>query len=1353
MEKSKNSRVFYFKSQVGQLLLLLLFTISSITDVISQDKQISKSKFTPNQIWEEGLPYIKNYTSDDYKSSPQNWGFTEGSNGFIYTGNTSGILQFDGSTWDSYKLKNGSLVRSLAQGEKEKIYYGGVHELGYLQPNDIGEMQVHSLVENIPQEYQNFEDVWTTLVFNGNTYFTSDKYLFRWNGEKFKIWESKEKFGFAFNINNTLYIESKGVGIHKINGESLELISNGDILKNNTSKIDVMLPNDANNILFATASDGLLLFNGNNLIPFNKESNEVFSKHRIYKAFTLSNGDYAFATTTSGLYIVDKNDGVIKKRLGKKEGLISDVLFSIFQDSSGAIWVGSDNGLSRIDWSSPFRSFNSFNGLNERVRSVSYHNNKFLVDSKGLHQLVLAGNNNEPHFKKIDGFKRSIKYIVPYNNELLAFDSEHIYTLDGKGKAHLLKLQDWALTSLVLSQVDPTKMYAGTLQGKLFECTFLNKKWSVKPILEIDGGIEGIVEEKNGNLWLQTYFKGLYHAKLKHEESVTEFYLKKYDTLSGLPTLTYNFPYQFNDKTFVTTQEGMYFFNKENQSFEMDSLLTKQYHSSVDAFGFMGLDKRGAIWQTVRAGFENKIYKLSENQLIELNEYKIFKDFSTYSMEFLEDIVLFTGPKGVLLYNQNKERTYKKNLSTKLRKIWINNDSLIYAGTNLNKNKEIEIPFKNNNLKFEYALPFFVKSETNSYQTILEGFDNEWSAWTSQTKKDYTNLPEGNFTFRVRSKNIFDKIGNEDTYSFTVLPPWHRSWWAYLIYGLGAIALVSLLINWRSKELQRQNENLENLVAARTTEIRHKNELLNHQTEQLVELNESKTKLYSNITHEFRTPLTVILGMAETLRTNVQNQSFEGANTSLEMIRRNGKNLLQLVNELLDLAKVESGAMELNLVQTDAIPFVKYLSESFHSLAESKKINLTVYSEIDTLEMDIDVNKMASIIANLLSNAIKYTLENGKIIVHLNKITTGDKDLFSIKVQDNGVGLAEEDINHLFDRFYQVDNESSPKQPGTGIGLSLVKEFAELMNGTIAVESTLEKGSTFKVLIPITNKAAKTVDAKITVESTTKAITPTLKKELSPIKEKESNLPLVLIIEDNEDVAHYLKTCLKDKYKTLHALNGNVGIQMAYENIPDIIISDVMMPGKDGFEVCATLKSDERTDHIPIILLTAKVTTQDRLTGLTHGADAYLAKPFIKEELFTRLDQLILVRKKLIGKLEKNGLASLLKEKVENPQTKFLKEAIKVIHNNLDDGQFGPTQLAKELHFSESQIYRKLKSITDKSTAIFIRSVRLQKAKELIQTTQKTISEIAYEVGFNDPSWFSRAFKEEFGFPPSDIYK
>lgn len=521
----------------------------------------------------------------------------------------------------------------------------------------------------------------------------------------------------------------------------------------------------------------------------------------------------------------------------------------------------------------------------------------------------------------------------------------------------------------------------------------------------------------------------------------------------------------------------------------------------------------------------------------------------------------------------------------------------------------------------------------------------------------------------------------------------------------------------------------------------------------LKEINQLKNSLFTNITHEFRTPLTVIKGMTSTIK--LKKKEHHELKNSLEIIDRNSDSLLHLINEMLDLAKIESGKMELNLVQADIIPFIKYLTQSFHSLAEEKNIKFSVHSEIEQLEMDLDVNKFTAIVTNLLSNAIKFTKQNGEVIVLLNKIQDKNTNYFVYKVKDSGLGISKEEQLHIFDKFYQVDNTSSRTEKGTGIGLSLVKEFVELMKGTIKVESTSGKGSMFIVKIPITNNAVLSDGSELVSSSSIPKsnVVPIELADLQSFDVDNKDLPLVLIIEDNLDVAHYIKTCLKEKYQILHAANGALGIEVALEKIPDVIISDVMMPEKDGFEVCKYLKTDEFTDHIPIIMLTAKATFEDRLTGLKHGADAYLTKPFNKTELLTRIDQLILVRKKMLSKFEKTGIERLLSENVKNSETKFLNKIIKVIHDNITHPDFGPAQLALQMHFSESQLYRKLKATSGKSTALFIRSIRLQKAKELVQTTDKTVSEVAYDVGFNDPSYFSRAFKEEFGLAPSAISK
>ncbi len=652
------------------------------------------------------------------------------------------------------------------------------------------------------------------------------------------------------------------------------------------------------------------------------------------------------------------------------------------------------------------------------------------------------------------------------------------------------------------------------------------------------------------------------------------------------------------------------------------------------------------------------------------------------------------------------------------------------------KKMEIVLSHKQNDLTFEYVGLHYSDPIKNQYQYMLEPYDTTWIDAGTQRTARYTNLDPGEFTFRVKASNS-DGVWNDKGASLqlSIHPPIWATWWAYLIY---AITGLLIFIVFRRYELNRLS-------------LKHGMELKESEARKLQEVDQLKSKFFANITHEFRTPLTVILGMTSSIRSDAQKVNLEEAEKPLEMIQRNGENLLQLVNQMLDLAKLESGNLELQLEQADVIPFVKYLGESFQSLAEQKEINLTVYAETDQLEMDFDGEKLSVIISNLLSNAVKFTPQGGKIVVHLNTSANNDSEYFLVKIKDNGVGIPEEEIANIFNRFYQVDGSSSRQGEGTGIGLSLCKELIELMNGTISVKSSPGKGSEFTIEIPVTRTASIAND-------TVPILKPPLAYPESGIEFKarlkeDRNLPLLLLIEDNMDLVHYLISCLEGKYQILHAENGITGVEVACEKIPDLIISDVMMPGKDGFEVCSILKTDIRTDHIPIILLTAKISDADRLAGLSHGADAYLTKPFIKAELLTRIDHLLLSRKKLIRKLENDTLSHFLKRRAESPEDKFLQKVFKSVQQEMNRSSFGSAGLAQTLELSESQLYRKLKSITGKSTALFIRSVRLQKAKELIQTTDKTISEISYELGFNDPAWFSRVFKEEFGFSPSDISK
>ncbi len=643
---------------------------------------------------------------------------------------------------------------------------------------------------------------------------------------------------------------------------------------------------------------------------------------------------------------------------------------------------------------------------------------------------------------------------------------------------------------------------------------------------------------------------------------------------------------------------------------------------------------------------------------------------------------------------------------------------------------ELVFSHKQNDITFKYVGLHFSNPEKNSYLYKLDPLDDKWINAGSERTVRFANLSPGSYNFQVKASNS-DGVWSEKSESilFTIKQAWWRTWLAYIIYLALAIAFADRFYRFQLSRKMSASE-----------------------SKRLKEINQLKNSMFTNITHEFRTPLTVIKGMTGAIKSNLDKKQFDDFDSSLEMIQRNSDGLLHLVNEMLDLAKIESGNMKLQLIQADVIPFLKYLSESFSSLAEENRISLTIYPEIDTLTMDFDANKLTSVISNLLSNAIKYTSESGKIIFHINQITHNENPCLFVKIKDNGLGISNEELPHNFNRFYQTDASSIRKSEGTGIGLALAKELVELMKGSIEVKSTINIGSEFSLMIPITRNAPESKSLQLDME-THSFLSNTTSIGAKQTPEADSELPLVLIIEDNMDVAHYLKTCLINKYETIHAPDGIAGIEMALEKIPDIIISDVMMPGKDGFEVCEILKSDERSDHIPIIILTAKATEGDRLKGLSHGADAYLAKPFNEEELFTRLNQLVSQRKKLIHKIQKSGFNALLKTNAEDPKLQFLHKAEKLIHADISNSNFGSSDLARELLISESQLYRKIKAITDKSTAVFIRSTRLQYAKELLLNKDKTVSEVAYEVGFNDPSWFSRAFKDEFGFTPSESTK
>ncbi len=525
------------------------------------------------------------------------------------------------------------------------------------------------------------------------------------------------------------------------------------------------------------------------------------------------------------------------------------------------------------------------------------------------------------------------------------------------------------------------------------------------------------------------------------------------------------------------------------------------------------------------------------------------------------------------------------------------------------------------------------------------------------------------------------------------------------------------------------------------------------ETIKLRELDVIKTNIYTNITHEFRTPLSIIIGLAEQLADNPKMELDEG----LQIIKRNSKSLLRLISQMLDLSKLEAKAMPANLFQGDIIGYLKYIIESFESLAQSKKINLHFTTEIDELIMDFDAEKMIQIISNLLSNSIKFTPGGGDIYLLISKEISNNRDQLNIKVRDTGIGIPKDKLPNIFDRFYKVDDDSSIKAEGTGIGLALTKELVTLLNGKISVESELLAGTEFTINLPITNNAELKHDVELTrLVTDISSFIPENNRESYSEEENieiRKDLPILLLVEDNLDVIRYLKSLLVINYNVHAAANGREGLEKALELIPDIIISDVMMPEMDGFTLCEKLKTDERTSHIPVILLTARSSDVSKLEGLETGADDYLIKPVNAQELMTRIKNLIEQRRRLRERFSKDATLSPKDIAVTSADQRFLEKAIEIVEKEMKEPDFSVEQFSKEVGMSTSQLYRKIHALTNQTPVEFIRTYRLKRAAYLLTQKFGNVAEVAFEVGFNNLSYFAKCFRELFGKSPSEYSK
>jgi signal transduction histidine kinase/DNA-binding response OmpR family regulator len=587
------------------------------------------------------------------------------------------------------------------------------------------------------------------------------------------------------------------------------------------------------------------------------------------------------------------------------------------------------------------------------------------------------------------------------------------------------------------------------------------------------------------------------------------------------------------------------------------------------------------------------------------------------------------------------------------------------------------------------------------------------------------------------------------------------------------IGLLTMLNKKDQKSFTKDDFTLLSIISVQAAQliknIQFQNETSEKQkeAEKMFELDKIKTNFFTNISHELRTPLTLILGPAERICSETSDNIIKDADT----IKRNSQRLLQLINQLLDLSKLEAGKMKLEASRGNIVPFVKGIALSFESLLQSKNIKFIINYEKENIELFFDKEKMIKILSNLIINSFKFTPEDGTISISINykpSLTAENSKMqfVEIKIKDSGIGIDQEEISKLFDRFYQVDSSFTKEQQGSGIGLALVKELVELHNGSISVESKVGQWTEFTIYIPLgkehlnKEEIAEEKETDVILHETKNLMTSYIEENggkmnaYNDVKMGEDKT-IILVVEDNYDMREYIKESLGIEYFVEEAINGEQGVRKAENLIPDLIISDIMMPKMDGNELVRVLKNDERTSHIPIIILTAKSGQESKLEGLETGADDYLTKPFDTKELQIKVRNLINIRKKLQEKFSRLTylLTAQQDEKIMTMDEKFIFKVRSIIEKHISNQEFSVEHFADLMFMSRVQLHRKFIALINKSPGEFIRSFRLKRAAKLLMNKYGNISEVAYDVGFNTPSYFSEAFRKYYGCSPLEYYK
>ena len=1070
----------------------------------------------------------------------------------------------------------------------------------------------------------------------------------------------------------------------------------------------------------------------------------------------------------------------------------SNALWTVYLDRTGVVWIGNENGgINKCDTKQSHILHYRF-GLSGANSLSNNHVTSFFEDQYGK---IWIGtrfgglNRFDPVTNHFRVYRKDEQNNGLSSDAILCLTGNRDYLwigTDGSGldrydfKSGQFKhfrhdeqnpssLGENAVYALYLDKSNT--LWVGTWGGGLSKLNSDGQTFSQYPIDRLNDRLNvvtSIAEDTSGGFWLGTYGKGLVFFNPNNEKMLF-FRPDDKDSLSlGHDNINTLFVSQdgtlwigtmgggLNYVQYFQADSGIAHFGRYDQRHGLPDNIIESLIEDGDGFIWMGtnhgisrlnpandeihnFDRNDGFGQD--NFYRESVLRASNGMLYfgGINGFNVFQPGSISYNPFIPPVVITQFQ----IFNE----TISPNTQGKIKL-----DSSIFITEN------IILSYRENVFSFEFAALDYSCPQKNQYAYIMEGFDQDWRRTDANRRfATYTNLPPGNYTFRVKASNNYGVWNESGTaIHLKITPPFWQTNWMLIIYIgliLGAILLIRMAVQVR--ERNRAQAEMRRLEAEKT-----------HELDQL------KLRFFTHISHEFRTPLTLIIGPVERMLHLGNKLSQEKRDVYNRLVLQNARRLLRLVNQLMDARKLDTGSMKLELQQKEFISFVRAIFSVFHLQAEQRNIRYIFKTELEEQYFYFDPDKIEKALYNVIANALKFTNPGGMVEVSLflappnmesySKREEAERSI-CVQVRDTGIGIPPDQIEHIFDPFYQVRQPETRKMHGTGIGLSISRDFIEMHGGRIIVESTPGKGSTFSLIIPMRTmaEALKIGEqevgeqdyigemAELIPDENLKISNELTESKLS-MKNSDKAKPLILIVEDDNDLRHYLAMELESYYSVIQAADGLTGYELAVDRIPDLIICDVLMQVMDGNEFCHRCKNDQRTSHIPIILLTAQTSEEKRKEGLLAGADDYITKPFNPDLLRIRIENLLNTRRKIRERFSHMVYMNPKEINVSSPDEQFLQRTVEVVEQYLSDSGFSVDDLSYHVGLSRAQLYRKMQGLINQTPSEFIRNYRLQRAMQLLEKGHSP-SQVCYQIGFKDPSYFTKCFRKQFGRTPQQI--